>query len=237
MRIAILSNTLPAALTIYEELSRNSDRELFVILCPSSDNSNRCDFSRHFARWILKGRRWKSLRLALAGHVFICRRPLDHPQTLARLAELRFDVGLHKTGTIYREATINLFRLGILNAHIGLLPKYRGRSVMEWSLVQGDPVGISGFFVDEGIDTGKRVVLSETINISHCRSLTAAKGYLFNLDAQIYRRAIERLNTGDVTYQENDGSGRRYYVMSKLFQDVAESCLAIRNPKSEIGYK
>jgi methionyl-tRNA formyltransferase len=106
-------------------------------------------------------------------------------------------------------------------------------TVMEWSLVQGEQTGISVFFVDEGIDTGKQVVLSETVNISHYKSLTEAKRYLFNLDPQVYRRAIEKLNAGGVTYQSNDS--RRYYVMSKLFQDVAEKSLAIRNPKSEIG--
>ena len=92
------------------------------------------------------------MRLTLAGKVVYLRKALDHPQTIARLRKLNLDLGLHKSGNIYRRATISSFRLGILNAHIGLLPKYRGRSVMEWALLQGDAIGISVFFVDEGID-------------------------------------------------------------------------------------
>jgi hypothetical protein len=38
---------------------------------------------------------------------------------------------LHATDVIYRTETLQAFRLGILNAHIGVLPRYRGRSVME----------------------------------------------------------------------------------------------------------
>jgi hypothetical protein len=231
LRIAILSNTLPAALPLHEEL-KNSDAELFIILCPTSEDSGSRDYLRHFARWAVKEGRANSLRLALAGRIFVLGNPLDHPKSLARLEALKLDVGLHKSGTIYRELTINCFRLGILNSHIGILPRYRGRCVMEWSLLQDDPVGISVFFVDSGIDTGERIVLSEPVDISHCKSIAEAKQYLFDLDAVFYRRAVEALRSNEIACQINDGSaGRRYYVMSRLFLDVVER-LVIGNRKS-----
>lgn len=43
---------------------------------------------------------------------------------------------------------------GTLNAHFGLLPRYRGMNVAEWSIYHNDPVGVSVHFVDRGIDTG-----------------------------------------------------------------------------------
>lgn len=224
MRIGILANSLPAALHVYDEVKPAVGSDVFVLLCPT-DGRRTADLTRHFARLILKKGRWKSLRMMAAGKIVRLAQPLDHPETIARLAAMRLDVGLHKSGNIYREETIECFRLGILNAHIGLLPKYRGRSVMEWSLVQGDPVGISVFFVDEGIDTGKRIVMSETVDVSHCKSISEAKEYLFGLDGQFYRAAVEQLHTADATCHENDGTGRRYYVMSRLFHDVAEKCL------------
>ena len=181
------------------------------------------------ARWAIKGGRLTSLRLLCSRRLVLLWRPLDHPASLSKLAAKSFDVGLHKTGNIYRQETIDCFRLGILNAHIGLLPKYRGRCVMEWSILQGDPTGISVFFVDTGIDTGRRMVLSEEVDVSNWTSISGAKDYLFNLDAAFYRRAIVLLNSGDPTYEDNDGSGRRYYVMSKLFQSVTEKCLQLNN--------
>lgn len=233
MRIAILSNTLPAALPLHDELKSNSDAELFIILCPTSQDSGLRDRLRHFARWVVKEGRGNSLRLALAGRIFVLDNPLDHPKSLARLEELKLDVGLHKSGTIYREPTINCFRLGILNSHIGILPRYRGRCVMEWSLLQGDPVGISVFFIDSGIDTGERIVLSEPVDISHCKSIAAAKQYLFDLDTVFYRRAVESLLSNDIACQMNDESaGRRHYVMSRLFLDVVERRLVIGNWQS-----
>src|SRR5262245_43977820 len=153
---------------------------------------------KHAGRLLLKTGRSKSLNLWRRKKLIILSRPLHHPRSLARLTRLELDIGLHKSGNIYRESTINCFRLGILNAHIGILPAFRGRSVAEWAVVEGQPVGVSVFFVDAGIDTGERIVLKEEVDISHCESLAAAKQYLFDLDAVFYRRALELLESGEV---------------------------------------
>jgi methionyl-tRNA formyltransferase len=225
MRIGILANSLPAALEIYDELQSLPDCAPFILLCPTNDESHTRTRFQHLARLFLKPDRAKSLRLIFARKVFLFMKPLDHGDTLARLSKLKLDVGLHKAGVIYRAPTINAFRLGILNPHIGILPEFRGRAVMEWSLLQAAPAGITVFFIDSGIDTGERIVLSEVVDISHCRSIGEAKSYLFGLDAVFFRRALELLCDEKFSFKLNDGSGHRYYVMSKLFQEVVEELL------------
>lgn len=228
MRIGILANSLPAAVAVYDQVSGVPDVELFVLLAPVAGESK---LSAHVARLVVKGARRKSLEMIGRRAVVHLRQPFAHPESVARLNALNLDLGLHKSGNIYRRETINCFRLGILNAHIGLLPKYRGRSVMEWSLVQGDPIGISVFFVDEGIDTGERIVCSESVNVSHCRSIAEARQFLFDQAAPFYRRAIGLLQRDEAKFQINDVSGRRYYVMSQLFQTVAQENLTIMSQR------
>lgn len=222
MRIAILANSLPQAAKIYDEVKAVPESEPFIILCPAPVESRRLALAKHLARIFLKPGRLKSLRLIFSRRVFLFQKPLDDPRMLSRLKRFNLDVGLHKTGIIYREQTIKAFQLGILNSHIGLLPEYRGRNVMEWSVLQGDPVGITVFFIDSGIDTGRAIVLSEEVDVSGCRSIAEAKQYLFDLDAEFFRRALELLRSEGFEYKINDGTGRRYYVMSKLFLGVAE---------------
>ena len=149
--------------------------------------------------------------------------------TTRSLKQLNLDVGLHKAGVIYRDVTIDAFRLGILNHHIGILPAYRGRSVVEWSILQGDPVGITVFFIDTGIDTGSRIVLSEKVDISGHSSISEAKQYLFNLDKVYFSKALALIDDSAPTFTLNDGSGKRYFVMSKLFEGVAEQLLNARS--------
>jgi methionyl-tRNA formyltransferase len=229
MRTGILANSLSAALKIYDELKTIPDCETFILLCPTPGESRGRGLFKHFARVLIKRGGLKSLRLVLGRKVFLFQEPLDHSHTLERLKTLNLDVGLHKAGVIYREPTINCFRLGILNPHIGILPLYRGRNVMEWALIEGGPIGITVFFIDSGIDTGKRILLTEEIDISHCRSIEEAKQHLFDLDASFFRRALELLRSHDFQYKLNDGSGRRYYVMSRLFQGVVEKLIEAKS--------
>ena len=86
-------------------------------------------------------------------------------------------------------------------------------------------MGITVFFIDTGIDTGARILLSEAVDISGYRSVTAAKEYLFSLDKVFFPRALALLSEGNQAFQLNDGSGPRYFVMSKLFEGVVEQLL------------
>jgi formyl transferase-like protein len=229
MRTGILANSLPVALNIYDDLQGVADCDPFILLCSPPEASRFRSLSKHLARLLLRPGRLRSLSLLLRGRIVLFENSLDHPDSLARLAKLKLDIGLHRSGIIYRRPTISAFRLGILNPHIGILPEYRGRSVMEWALIQGEAIGISVFFVDEGIDTGERIVLCEEVDISHCRSVQEAKEYLFNLDAIFFRRALEALRSSNLVYKSNDGSGRRYFVMSKLFQSVVQNLIVANN--------
>ncbi len=55
---------------------------------------------------------------------------------------------------------------GTFNLHASLLPDYRGAAPINWTLINGDSVsGLSTFFIDEEIDTGK-VIFQEELQLS-----------------------------------------------------------------------
>ncbi len=54
-------------------------------------------------------------------------------------------------------AVLEVPSLGVLNAHPGLLPRYRGVDVVGRAVLDGGPVGATIHFVDAGIDTGRIV--------------------------------------------------------------------------------
>jgi methionyl-tRNA formyltransferase len=225
MRIGILAHSFSSAFEIYKAIPGH---EVFIILSPSPHRSPRTSYLANVARFALttiKGFDPKPLQLFANGRLIFLRGHLHDPKSVDTLKKLNLDVGLHKAGVIYRDVTIDAFRLGILNHHIGILPAYRGRSVLEWSILQGDPVGVTVFFIDTGIDTGSRILFSEEVDISECRSVTEAKQYLFNLDKVFFPRALALLDEDNQAFQLNDGSGRRYFVMSRLFTGVVEQLL------------
>jgi len=227
MRIGILAHSFSSAFRIFEAVEDSARREVFIILSPSPHRSAWSSRVVNAARLVLlslKGFNSKPIQLLMTGRLVFLRDPFHDKRSVDALVKLKLDVGLHKTGVIYRDATIQAFRLGILNHHIGILPDYRGRSVLEWSILRGDRVGVTVFFVDTGIDTGSRILISEQVDISGFQSVAAAKQYLFSLDQVFFRRALSLLES-EAEFQLNDGSGRRYFVMSKLFSSVVEQLL------------
>ena len=58
-------------------------------------------------------------------------------------------------GRILKPAVLSSTRLGFMNAHFSLLPKYRGAAPVQWALVRGEKkTGVSLFWLDAGMDTG-----------------------------------------------------------------------------------
>ena len=75
---------------------------------------------------------------------------------VAELAALAPELGLSISyNQILRRALLDVPRLGVVNFHAGMLPRYRGRNVINWAIINGEEeIGLTAHLVDEGIDTG-----------------------------------------------------------------------------------
>lgn len=81
----------------------------------------------------------------------------DKPSTLCgALGELKPDLAVVVAyGKLLKKDLLAVPRLGMLNVHFSLLPKYRGAAPVQWSLVRGEArSGVTLFWLDEGMDTG-----------------------------------------------------------------------------------
>ncbi|OGS01692.1 MAG: methionyl-tRNA formyltransferase [Elusimicrobia bacterium RBG_16_66_12] len=66
-------------------------------------------------------------------------------------------------GRLLRRDVLDAPRLGTMNVHFSLLPKYRGAAPVQWSLVRGEKrTGVTLFWLDEGMDTGPIQSVLET---------------------------------------------------------------------------
>lgn len=58
-------------------------------------------------------------------------------------------------GQILSKELLEVPKYGCINIHASLLPKYRGASPIQWSVINGDPeTGITTMMMDVGMDTG-----------------------------------------------------------------------------------
>jgi len=58
-------------------------------------------------------------------------------------------------GQIIPQSIIDIPRLGIINVHASLLPKYRGAAPIQWAIANGEMrTGVTTMRIDAGLDTG-----------------------------------------------------------------------------------
>jgi methionyl-tRNA formyltransferase len=100
--------------------------------------------------------------------------PLDSADTVATIKALAPDLGIHAGAGLLRRPLIDAFRLGVLNAHMGVLPAYRGMNVAEWAVLEGAPVGCTVHLIDSGIDTGP-ILATREVDIAGCDSIAALR--------------------------------------------------------------
>ncbi len=140
--------------------------------------------------------------------------PVLQPPTLkdaavqARLAGLAPDaLVVAAYGLILPQAVLDIPRLGALNIHASLLPRWRGAAPIERALLAGDPVtGVCIMQMDAGLDTGP-VLLREELPITSADTGGTLHDKLAALGARLLVAALDGLASGSLrpTPQPTEG--------------------------------
>jgi len=92
----------------------------------------------------------------------------------------------------------NAPRFGSICFHPSLLPKYRGRSAINWTLINGETkTGISLFWVDEGIDTGPLLLQKEVPVDPDDTTGTIYFNQLFPVGVEAIAEAVDLIQAGN----------------------------------------
>ena len=101
---------------------------------------------------------------------------------------------------------LELPRLGCLNVHPSLLPRYRGPSPVASAILNGDEVtGVTIMRLDEGMDTGP-ILLQEETPVGAEETAEALTERLFRRGAGLIVDVLQKLERGDVGPTPQDGS-------------------------------
>ena len=66
-------------------------------------------------------------------------------------------------GKILPKEILEIPKLGCINVHGSLLPKYRGAAPIQWAVLNGDKAtGVTTMYMDVGMDTGDMILKKET---------------------------------------------------------------------------
>ena len=146
---------------------------------------------------------------------------INSEESLSILGSLDADLFISITGNqIFKKPLLEIPRLGTLNLHTALLPKYRGLMPSFWVLKnQEKKTGVSVFFVDEGIDSGP-ILVQKTIDIENMSQWELIRMTKF-LGMEAIIEGIELIQSGDYELIPNSEEDSTYYSFPTR-QDVIE---------------
>lgn len=89
-------------------------------------------------------------------------------------------------------------KYGTFNLHASLLPQYRGAAPINWAIINGEKeTGVTTFFIDEEIDTGKIIDSKRTL-IEAEDDVESLHDKLMSLGAELVLQTVKSIAKGNV---------------------------------------
>jgi methionyl-tRNA formyltransferase len=129
------------------------------------------------------------------------------PESLAYFERVAPDcVVIIAYGQIIPAKLIAVPRLGWINVHASLLPKYRGAAPINWAILNGETrTGLTTMQIDPGLDTGP-MLFRTTLDIFPDETAPELTGRLAAAGVPLLVETLDRLARGEITPEPQDGS-------------------------------
>ncbi|MGO9588707.1 MAG: methionyl-tRNA formyltransferase [Candidatus Acidiferrales bacterium] len=109
-------------------------------------------------------------------------------------------------GQIISQRLIDIPRLGWINLHASLLPKYRGAAPINWAIVNGETrTGLTTMRIDAGLDTGPMLLKYET-EIGRDETAPELAARLADAGAPLVAETLRGLESGAIAAAPQDSS-------------------------------
>ena len=127
-----------------------------------------------------------------------------------RLRELQADYfAVVAYGKILSPRMLAIPRLGCVNLHASLLPRYRGAAPVNWALIRGENVtGVTAMLMDEGMDTGP-ILLQQRVEIGENETAMELAARLAEIGAPLLASTLRQYAAGEIAplpQDENEAS-------------------------------
>jgi methionyl-tRNA formyltransferase len=127
------------------------------------------------------------------------------PPFADELRALAPDVGIVVAyGKILPPEVLAAPRLGCLNVHASLLPKYRGAAPIQWAIIRGErETGVTLMQMDAGMDTGD-MLLKRALPIPDSMTAGQLHAALAPVGAELLVEGLRRLQAGTLVPEKQD---------------------------------
>lgn len=124
-------------------------------------------------------------------------------------------------GKLLPKAVLDTPKLGCINVHGSLLPKYRGAAPIQWSVINGDKTaGVTTMYMGEGMDTGDMLLKAET-PVGEEETAGELFDRLMLLGAELLGETLDKLEKGELErVPQNEAEATHAPMLSKELSKI-----------------
>ena len=124
---------------------------------------------------------------------------LKDPQFIEALEALQADLQVVVAFRMLPKAVWSMPKLGTINLHASLLPKFRGAAPINWAIIRGETeTGVTTFFIQEEIDTGD-LLFQDRVPISPTDTAGTLHDRLMDTGAQLLLQTVQAIEKNEFT--------------------------------------
>ena len=99
-------------------------------------------------------------------------------------------------GKILPKEILKIPKIGSINVHASLLPKYRGAAPIQWAVINGEKTtGVTTMYMDEGMDTGD-IILKKEVEIGKDETTGELWDRLSKIGGNLLVETVEKIEKG-----------------------------------------
>ena len=107
-------------------------------------------------------------------------------------------------GQILSQEVLDIPRIGTVNVHASLLPKYRGSAPINWAIIHGETeTGVTTMMTDKGMDTGD-ILLQREVAVLPGENAGMLVDRLARVGAELLIETLRAMERGDCPRRRQD---------------------------------
>jgi len=130
---------------------------------------------------------------------------INSEKILSKLKTMGLDLGISVNNPLLiKNEIIKQFKFGILNAHAGDLPKYRGNACPNWAIINNEKkIGISIHFMTENVDAGN-IILKKKYEIKQKTTILDFYTFAEVEIPKMFFESIKKIQTKKINSEKQD---------------------------------